>query len=82
MTFEEATTLPQSAVIALQCLHTKKEIQLRDKILINGARGGMGTFSVQIVKTYGAEVTGVDSAKKLDMIRSIGADHFIDYTQD
>jgi NADPH:quinone reductase-like Zn-dependent oxidoreductase len=82
MTFEQAATFPQSAVIALQCLRGKKEIQPRDKVLINGAGGGMGTFAVQIAKTYGAEVTGVDSAEKLDMIRSIGADHVIDYAQE
>jgi len=82
MTFEEAATFPQSAVIALQCLRGKREIQPGHKVLINGAGGGMGTFAVQIAKTYGAEVTGVDSAKKLDMIRSIGADHVVDYAQE
>ena len=79
MSFEEAATYPQSGVIALQCLRGKKEIQPGQKVLINGAGGGMGTFAVQIAKSYGAEVTGVDSAKKLDMIRSIGADHVMDY---
>ncbi len=82
MTFEEAATYPQSAVIALQCLRGKRKIQPRHKVLINGAGGGMGTFAVQIAKTYGAEVTGVDSAKKLDMISSIGADHVVDYAQE
>jgi NADPH:quinone reductase-like Zn-dependent oxidoreductase len=81
MTFEEAATYPQAAVIALQGLRGKRKIQPGHKVLINGAGGGMGTFAVQIAKTYGAKVTGVDSAKKLDMIRSIGADHVIDYTQ-
>jgi NADPH:quinone reductase-like Zn-dependent oxidoreductase len=82
MTFEEAATYPQAAIIALQCLRGKKQIQPGQKVLINGAGGGMGTFAVQIAKYYEAEVTGVDSAKKLDMIRSIGADHVIDYAQE
>ncbi|MHA2149060.1 MAG: NAD(P)-dependent alcohol dehydrogenase [Candidatus Thorarchaeota archaeon] len=75
-------TYPQAAIIALQCLRGKKQIQPGQKVLINGAGGGMGTFAVQIAKYYEAEVTGVDSAKKLDMIRSIGADHVIDYAQE
>ena len=79
MTFEEVATYPQSGVIALQCLRGKKEIQPGQKVLINGAGGGMGTFAVQIAKSYGAEVTGVDCAKKLEMIRSIGADYVMDY---
>ena len=82
MTFEEAATYPQAAVIPLQCLRGKKEIHAGQKVLVNGAGGGMGTFAVQIAKYYGAEVTGVDSAMKLDMIRSIGADHVIDYAQE
>ena len=94
MTFEEAATFPQAAVLALQNLRgagpsppspmfmDKGQIQPGEKVLINGAGGGMGTFAVQIAKYFGAEVTGVDSAKKLDMLRSIGADHVIDYTQE
>ncbi len=82
MTFEEATTYPHSAIITLQNLRDKGRIQPGKKVLINGAGGGMGTFAVQIAKYYGAEVTGVDSTKKLDMLRSIGADHVIDYTQE
>jgi NADPH:quinone reductase-like Zn-dependent oxidoreductase len=82
MTFEEAATYPQSAIISLQSLRDKGQIQQGQKVLINGAGGGMGTFAVQIAKYYGAEVTGVDSARKLDMLRSIGADHVIDYTQE
>ena len=82
MTFEEAATYPQAAVIALQCLRGKKEIKPGQKVLINGAGGGMGTFAVQIAKFYRAEVTGVDSTRKLDMISSIGADHVIDYAQE
>jgi len=82
MTFEEAATLPQAAVIALQGLRNKRQIQPGQKVLINGAGGCMGTFAVQIAKSFGAEVTGVDSTRKLDMVRSIGADHVIDYTQE
>jgi len=82
MTFEEAATYPQAAIIALQSLRDKGQIQPGQKVLINGAGGGMGTFAVQIAKLYGAEVTGVDSSRKLDMLRSIGADHVIDYTQE
>ncbi|MGY5876863.1 MAG: NAD(P)-dependent alcohol dehydrogenase [Candidatus Thorarchaeota archaeon] len=79
MTFEQAATYPQAGIIALQALRGKKEIQPGEKVLINGAGGGMGTFGIQIAKSYGAEVTGVDSASKLDMMCSIGADHVIDY---
>jgi NADPH:quinone reductase-like Zn-dependent oxidoreductase len=82
MTFEEASTYPQAAIIALQSLRDKGQIQPGQKVLINGAGGGMGTFAVQIAKLYGAEVTGVDSSRKLDMLRLIGADHVIDYTQE
>jgi NADPH:quinone reductase-like Zn-dependent oxidoreductase len=82
MTFEQAATYPHSAIITLQSLRDKGQIQPGDKVLINGAGGGMGTFAVQIAKFYGAEVTGVDSTRKLDMLRSIGADHVIDYTQE
>jgi NADPH:quinone reductase-like Zn-dependent oxidoreductase len=82
MTFEEASTYPQSAIISLQSLRDKGQIQPGQKVLINGAGGGMGTFAVQLAKYYGAEVTGVDGAGKLDMLRSIGADHVIDYAQE
>ncbi|MFX0175219.1 MAG: NAD(P)-dependent alcohol dehydrogenase [Candidatus Hodarchaeota archaeon] len=85
MTFEEAATIPQAAVAALQGLRNKKQIpwfQPGQKVLINGAGGGMGSFAVQIAKSLGAEVTGVDSMEKIDMIRSIGADHVFDYTQE
>ncbi len=82
MTFEEAATLPQAGILALQGLRDKKEIQPGEKVLINGAGGGVGTFAVQIAKLFGAEVTGVDSTEKLDILRSIGADHVIDYTQE
>jgi NADPH:quinone reductase-like Zn-dependent oxidoreductase len=82
MTFEEAATYPQSAIISLQTLRDKGQVRPGQKVLINGAGGGMGTFAVQIAKYYGAEVTGVDHTRKLDMLRSIGADHVIDYTQE
>lgn len=82
MTFDEAATVPQAAVLALQGLRDKRQIQPGQKVLINGAGGGVGTFAVQIAKSFGAEVTGVDSTRKLDMLRSIGADHVIDYTQE
>ena len=82
MTFEEVVTLPQSGLLALQGLRDKRQVQSGQKVLINGAGGGTGTFAVQIAKSFGAEVTGVDSTEKLDMMRSIGADHVIDYTQE
>ena len=82
MTFEEASTYPQAAIISLQSLRDKGQIQPGQKVLINGAGGGMGSFAVQIAKYYGAEVTGVDSTLKLDLLRSLGADHVIDYTQE
>jgi NADPH:quinone reductase-like Zn-dependent oxidoreductase len=82
MTFEEAATYPQAAIVALQSLRDKGRIQPGHRVLINGAGGGMGTFAVQLAKYFGADVTGVDSTRKLDMLRSIGADHVIDYTQE
>ncbi len=82
MTFEEAATLPQAATLALQGLRNRRQTQPGQKVLINGAGGGVGTFAVQIARYFGAEVTGVDSTEKLEMLRSIGADHIIDYTQE
>jgi NADPH:quinone reductase-like Zn-dependent oxidoreductase len=81
MTFEQASTYPESGIIAIQGLRGKREIQPGNKILINGAGGGMGSFGIQIAKYYGAEVTGVDSAIKLDMMKSLGADHVLDYKE-
>jgi NADPH:quinone reductase-like Zn-dependent oxidoreductase len=94
MTFEEAAAIPTAACNALQSLRCVGksspslalsdlgQIQPGQKILINGAGGGVGTFAVQIAKYFGAEVTGVDSMRKLDMLRSIGADHVLDYTRE
>ena len=82
MGFEEAATIPQSAVIALQGLQHQRQIRPGDRVLINGAGGSVGPFAIQIAKSHGAEVTGVDSTAKLDLLRSVGADHAIDYTRD
>jgi NADPH:quinone reductase-like Zn-dependent oxidoreductase len=82
MTFEEAAAVPTAGVVALQHLVVKRPIEPGQNILINGAGGGVGTFAVQIAKHFGAEVTGVDSGNKLDMLRSLGADHVVDYTQE
>ena len=82
MTFEQAAAVPTAGVVALQNLLCKRPIEPGQKVLINGAGGGVGTFAVQIAKHFEAEVTGVDSMEKLDMLRSIGADHVIDYTQE
>jgi NADPH:quinone reductase-like Zn-dependent oxidoreductase len=82
LTFEEAAAVPVAAVTALQALRDHGQIRPGMKVLINGASGGVGTYAVQIAKALGAEVTGVCSTGKMEMVRSIGADHVIDYTQE
>jgi NADPH:quinone reductase-like Zn-dependent oxidoreductase len=82
LSFEEAASVGVSATTALQLLRDNGKVQPGQKVLINGASGGVGTFAVQIAKALGAEVTGVSSTKNLEMVRSIGADHVIDYTRD
>jgi NADPH:quinone reductase-like Zn-dependent oxidoreductase len=82
MTFEEAAAIPQAAMLAIQGLLDKRKIQSGQKILINGAGGGVGTFAIQILKSHGVEITGVDSAAKSELMKSLGCDHVIDYTKE
>ena len=82
LTFEQAAAVPTSGVAALQALRNAGGIKPSDKVLIIGASGGVGLFAVQIAKSFGAEVTGVCSTAKLDLVRSVGADHVIDYAQE
>jgi NADPH:quinone reductase-like Zn-dependent oxidoreductase len=82
MTFEQAAALPQAALLALQGLRDKGQIQSGQKVLINGAGGGVGTFALQLAKFFGAQVTGVDCSSKFDIMRLTGADEVIDYKQE
>lgn len=82
LTFEEAAAIPQGGTIAIQGIREKGHVQPGQKVLINGAGGSAGAFAVQLARYYGAEVTGVDNTGKLDFLRSLGADHVIDYTRE
>ena len=83
MTFEEAATVPQAAILALQGLRGRgRRVRAGQRVLVNGASGNVGPFAVQIAKAFGAEVTGVCSTGKMDLVRELGADHVIDYTRE
>src|SRR5438045_90521 len=82
ITFEQAASVNIAGITALQAVRDQGKVQLGQKVLINGASGGVGTFAVQIAKSFGAEVTGVCSTRNVDLVRSLGADHVVDYTKE
>ncbi|MEV4177928.1 NAD(P)-dependent alcohol dehydrogenase [Nonomuraea sp. NPDC049709] len=82
LTFEQAAAMPVAGVCSVQALRDKAGVRAGHRVLVNGAAGGLGTFSVQVAKALGAEVTGVCSTRNVEMVRSIGADHVIDYTKE
>ena len=82
LSFEQAAAVPTAALAALHGLRDARKVQAGQRVMINGAAGGVGTFAVQIAKVLGAEVTGVCSTRNVDLVRSLGADHVIDYTQE
>ena len=82
LTFEQAATVPMAGLVALQAIRDRDKVRAGQKVLINGASGGIGTFAVQIAKALGAEVTAVASTRNLELVRSLGADHVIDYTKE
>jgi NADPH:quinone reductase-like Zn-dependent oxidoreductase len=82
LTFEQAASVPVAAISALQALRDKAKVQPGQRVLVNGAAGGVGTFAVQIAKAFGAEVTGVCSTRNVELVRSIGADRVVDYTRE
>ena len=82
LTFEQAATVPMAGLVALQAIRDHGKVRAGQTVLINGASGGIGTFAVQIAKALGAEVTAVASTRNLDLVRSVGADHVIDYTKE
>ena len=82
ISYEQAASIPQAALLAFQAVVDRGGVRHGQKVLINGAGGGAGTFAIQIAKTYGAEVTAVDSTSKLELMRTLGADHVMDYTQE
>jgi len=82
LTFEQAAAVPMAGYVALQALRDHGKVKAGQKVLVNGASGGIGTFAVQIAKSFGADVTGVTSTRNVDLVRSLGADHVIDYTKE
>ena len=82
VTFEQAAAIGVAAVTALQAVRDKGQVKPGQRVLVNGASGGVGTFAVQIAKTFGAQVTGVSSTRNLELVKSLGADHVIDYTKE